>query len=465
MSLDFMDPESIEPAGARTAAALVSAAADLALVIDRSGIITDLSHNLDLRLDAGIRKWRGRPVVSVIEAGSRPNLDRALKRARDGRRTDRFEVNHVLDGGSELPVQYAAVGIGDVGRIVLVGRDLRAVSDLQSRLLDNRQSTENAARTQKQIEARYRLLFEASSDAIAFVDPDSGKVREINPRAGALVDASSAEATGKRFAVLFDKSDQSQVRTMLASVAASGAPGKLGVALPNGGSVMLAAELFRAGDLNLIIVRIFPDGGMPDDADPAAASGLDALARNASEAILLTDAEGSIIWANESFLVIAALPLAAHAVGKPAGDFFHWSSVERQTLYDNVRKHGRVPVFAGTVRGRNGEATEVDLSVVAMNDGSMSGYGFVMRPRGEDEPKHAGGNSDLTRTAENLAQMVGRVPMKDLVRDTTDVIERMCIEAALKLTGNNRASTARVLGLSRQALYLKMHRFGIADSD
>lgn len=228
---------------------------------------------------------------------------------------------------------------------------------------------------------------------------------------------------------------------------------------------MLAAELFRAGDLNLIMVRIFPDGGMPDEADPAAASGLDALARNASEAILLTDAEGSIIWANESFLVIAALPLAAHAVGKPAGDFFHWSSVERQTLYDNVRKHGRVPVFAGTVRGRNGEATEVELSVVAMNDGSMSGYGFVMRPRGEDEPKHAGGNSDLTRTAENLAQMVGRVPMKDLVRDTTDVIERMCIEAALKLTGNNRASTARVLGLSRQALYLKMHRFGIADSD
>jgi DNA-binding NtrC family response regulator len=55
--------------------------------------------------------------------------------------------------------------------------------------------------------------------------------------------------------------------------------------------------------------------------------------------------------------------------------------------------------------------------------------------------------------------------MKDLVRDTTDVIERMCIEAALKLTGNNRASTARVLGLSRQALYLKMNRFGIVDGE
>ena len=36
---------------------------------------------------------------------------------------------------------------------------------------------------------------------------------------------------------------------------------------------------------------------------------------------------------------------------------------------------------------------------------------------------------------------------------------------ALRLTGNNRASAARVLGLSRQALYLKMNRFGIADSE
>jgi DNA-binding NtrC family response regulator len=55
--------------------------------------------------------------------------------------------------------------------------------------------------------------------------------------------------------------------------------------------------------------------------------------------------------------------------------------------------------------------------------------------------------------------------MKDLVRDTTDVIEKMCIEAALNLTGNNRASAARVLGLSRQALYLKMNRFGIASDE
>jgi DNA-binding NtrC family response regulator len=64
---------------------------------------------------------------------------------------------------------------------------------------------------------------------------------------------------------------------------------------------------------------------------------------------------------------------------------------------------------------------------------------------------------------EQLTELVGRVPLKELVRESTDMIERLCIEAALELTNDNRASAAEVLGLSRQSLYAKLHRHGIAD--
>jgi len=47
------------------------------------------------------------------------------------------------------------------------------------------------------------------------------------------------------------------------------------------------------------------------------------------------------------------------------------------------------------------------------------------------------------------------------VREATDVIERLCIEAALELTGDNRASAAEMLGLSRQSLYVKLRRYGL----
>ena len=53
--------------------------------------------------------------------------------------------------------------------------------------------------------------------------------------------------------------------------------------------------------------------------------------------------------------------------------------------------------------------------------------------------------------------------MRDLVRESTDLIEKLCIEAALELSGDNRASAAEMLGLSRQSLYVKMRRFGLGD--
>ena len=39
----------------------------------------------------------------------------------------------------------------------------------------------------------------------------------------------------------------------------------------------------------------------------------------------------------------------------------------------------------------------------------------------------------------------------------------LCIEAALELTGDNRASAAEMLGLSRQSLYVKLRRYALDD--
>ena len=73
--------------------------------------------------------------------------------------------------------------------------------------------------------------------------------------------------------------------------------------------------------------------------------------------------------------------------------------------------------------------------------------------------------TSMMRSANQLTELVGRVPMKELVRETTDMIEKMCIEAALELTRNNRASAADLLGLSRQSFYIKLRRYGLLESD
>jgi DNA-binding NtrC family response regulator len=69
---------------------------------------------------------------------------------------------------------------------------------------------------------------------------------------------------------------------------------------------------------------------------------------------------------------------------------------------------------------------------------------------------------DVPRSVDQLTELVGRMPLKDIVRESTDLIERLCIEAALQHTADNRAWAAEILGLSRQSLYSKLHRYGMA---
>ena len=47
------------------------------------------------------------------------------------------------------------------------------------------------------------------------------------------------------------------------------------------------------------------------------------------------------------------------------------------------------------------------------------------------------GAKELPRSASQMTELVGRLPLKDIVRETTDLIEQLCIEAALELTDDS----------------------------
>lgn len=56
---------------------------------------------------------------------------------------------------------------------------------------------------------------------------------------------------------------------------------------------------------------------------------------------------------------------------------------------------------------------------------------------------------------------MGATTLKEIVAETTDVIEKMCIETALELTDDNRVAAAEMLGLSRQSLYVKLRKYAL----
>lgn len=113
-------------------------------------------------------------------------------------------------------------------------------------------------------------------------------------------------------------------------------------------------------------------------------------------------------------------------------------------------------------RGEYGAMSEVEVSAAAPTQDGKPMLAFAVRDVGRRLGPETRRLDELPRSTDEPIDRVGRVPLKDIVGETTDLIERHCIETALKRTSNNRASAAQMLGLSRQSLYVKLRRYGFA---
>ncbi|WP_242510882.1 helix-turn-helix domain-containing protein [Halorhodospira halophila] len=109
-----------------------------------------------------------------------------------------------------------------------------------------------------------------------------------------------------------------------------------------------------------------------------------------------------------------------------------------------------------------GNPIPVRYRLIPIGDGRIAAVGRDLRPCAalRQQPRE----HNRLRSIEQTTALVGQVPLRDLVREATDLIERMCIETALNITHDNRASAAELLGLSRQSLYSKLRRHGLMTS-
>jgi transcriptional regulator PpsR len=196
---------------------------------------------------------------------------------------------------------------------------------------------------------------------------------------------------------------------------------------------------------------------------PETKSNLLRLVESAPDGFVVTGTDGRILTANTAFLDLTQLATEEQARGESLERWLGRPGVDLNVLIANLRQHGSVRLFATTLRGEYGATAEIEVSAVSAAGGKQPCFGFTIRHVGRRLSAEPRTGRELPRSVEQLIELVGRVPLKDLVRETTDVIERLCIEAALEITRDNRASAAEILGLSRQSLYVKLRRYGLGD--
>ena len=315
----------------------------------------------------------------------------------------------------------------------------------------------------RQAETRYRLLFQVSSEGVLIVDAQTSKVVEANPAASAQLELAPQRLTGTSLAALFDAESWPRVEAMLASLRTVGRSGELPARLASSGrAVGVSASLFRQASTAYVLLRL--TSPTATEAAPRTSRALEIITR-LPEGFVVVDAERRVLLANPSFLEMTQLATEEQARGQPIDKWLGRPGVDGGLLVATLREHGAVRNFGTIVRGEYGGTEEVELSGVTAGDGDELVMGFVLRSMRARALRPNVEGQALPRSVEQLTGLVGRVSLKEIVRETTDLIEKLCIEAALEVSKDNRASAAQMLGLSRQSLYSKMRRHGLGDLD
>jgi transcriptional regulator PpsR len=370
------------------------------------------------------------------------------------------EVNQLV-AGEDVPIKYLMLNTNHNGWLIAVGRDLRAAAMLQQRLLQTQQAMERDYIRLRQAESRYRLLFNQSSEAVLIVDARTRRITEANPAAHILTNGGSDALVGRGIANLFHADDHDRVIGLLGSVAAAEVLDPLDLRLTDGArDCRVSATLFREGRGSYFLVRLMP-GNSSEDAHITPDRRLANILERLPDAFVATDGNLNILTENAAFLEMVQLARKEQVRGETLGRFIGRPGIDLNLLVTQLREHGSVSNFTTVVRDRYDTQEDVEVSAVMVSEGGQEWIGLTIRMIGRSR-NQSPVNDGVTRSVEQLTELVGRVSLKEIVRESTDLIERLCIEAALNYTSDNRASAAEILGLSRQSLYSKLHRHGLA---
>lgn len=441
---------------------IVQASADISLTLNRDGVIQSIAFgNPDLR-SPNLEGWVGKNWLDVVTSESRPKIQALLQDANETSLSRFRQINVPSPGSADLPLLCATLKIGSTGQIIALARDLREISLLQQRLVDAQQAIERDYTRLRQLETRYRVLFEMASEAVIVLDANTFKIIEANPRAADLLGDSVKKLNGRLLMDYLTKGDRIQVQSLLSKVAYTSTVADLNTSIQSGQEVYLSAAPFRNENQSLILVTLKRAGEFIDRQDSSAQSLVIQALENAPDCFIVTNSAGKILTANQAFLRLIMSDKLEQILNESLDRWLERSSVDLRVMLSNLQEKGAIKLFATSIRDSFGTLHPVEISAVSVPYPHAC-LGFTIREVGSRIRSKIQPEESITRSSEELTQLVGRLPLKEIINETTDLIEQLCIKAALDLTRGNRVSASEMLGLSRQSLYIKLRKYNLSD--
>lgn len=445
---------------------ILATAADIAVLVDRSRRVVSVMVNPSHRLFGQLTDWEGAPLHSLLTEESQRKFElRVGDIGKPGRGALAVELNHVDRGPWEFPVRYSLHHLAQDDSILMLGRDLQPIAEVQQQLVAAQLALERDYEAQREADTRYRVLMEISRDPIVLVSMGNGRISDLNPAAALFLGGTRAELIGAAVAQEFEGRRRSEFLETLSNSALAEAQGPIELtARRSQRKVLVTPTVFRAAGERILLCQL-------DGAEQSATPGDDLvdhmqrLYHEGVDGIVFTDPDGVIRSANEAFLNLTDAANLSAVRGRSLADYLARGEVDLRVLLENVKRTGQLRLYATRLTTDFSGQISVELSASWLNDRPNPVLVLVVRDASRAEALRRPALGAQEEGMRNVMELVGASTLRDIVAETTDVIEKMCIETALELTRNNRVAAADMLSLSRQSLYVKLRKYGLLNKD
>lgn len=442
---------------------LVGAASDLTLVVGPDHMVETVVANPQSGLAALATGWEGRTLQSLFAEESWTKLGPRLASPDEG---PSLELNHSGPVQYDFPIRYVLRRWPGTDRLLMMGRDLRSLAEVQQQLVQAHRAIGRDHEAQRELETRYRVLMEENSFPLMIVSETTGRILDLNSSAARLLGAPRNDLLNAPVAQEFDGRRRGELIESLARNASGEAGGQLDLNVRRTSQrVKLSAKMFRAARDRLLLCRIgLSDSAQSQESDRSMM--LQSLFEKGTDAIVFLDGSGVIKAANEAFLHLTDSHSQSVVVDRAFSDFLSRGAVDLKVLLDNVKRVGHLRHYRTRLNTDYMGEVSVELSATLLQDKGKPLVAIVARDSVVSDrvvwPASPSADNEGLR---NVMRLVGYSTLKEIVDETTEIIEKMCIEAALEMSGNNRAAAAELLSLSRQSLYVKLRKFGILNKE
>ncbi|NEW86530.1 MULTISPECIES: transcriptional regulator PpsR [Rhodopseudomonas] len=437
--------------------------ADITLLLDMEGVIREATLSPAMAAES-VDGWLGRLWSDIAGDGGGEKVRRMVEDARRSGISAFRQINQPFPSGIEIPIEFTTMLLGDRTGMIAVGKNMQAVSELHSRLMAAQQAMERDYWRLRELETRYRLVFDAAADAVMIVSAGDMRIVEANRAAvGAIsrVERINDDVVGRDFLAEVAAADRDAVRDMLAQVRERGSALSVLVHLGRYDRAwMLRGSLMSSERRQVFLLHFTPvtTSAIPEEADDD--SVLRGLIDRIPDGFVALDSDGIVRHANQAFLDLVQVGSKPAAVGRSLGCWLGRPGADLTSLLTLLRRYKTVRLYQTTIRGELGSETEIEVSAVDGDDDQYIGVLLrnVARRLGE-----ADDNDALRQALGPISKQLGRSSLRKLVKNAVSIVEQHYVKEALVRSRGNRTATAELLGLSRQSLYAKLSRYGFDD--